>query len=524
MKKFYITTPIYYVNDRPHVGHAYTTTAADALARFHRLRGVDVFFSVGVDENSQKNVQAMEAAGEKDLTSYLDKMAREWKKTWDDLDISYDDFIRTTSAEHQRAVVRFWEAVKKSGDIYEGTYEGVYCVGCEAFKTQSDIGDGRCLLHPNKELQKINEKNYFFRASRYRDALLKLINEDEQFVRPEARRNEVRNYIKDHLADFSISREAKNLQVGIPVPGDDSQRIYVWFDALINYLSIVGYGTDDGKAQAWWPADLQLVGKDIIKFHCALWPAMIMSAAKNDEALRREDGLPCLPRSIFAHGFFTIEGQKISKSLGHTIDPRELTAQYGFDALRYYMLRDIPFGDDGDFSRARLEERYIHDLSHTLGNLVNRAVAMSRRYFDGRVPESKGEGKWTFAGQKGVRMLAEEVEKAVHRVRFDLALEAIWNELSKANKFIEDTQPFKLVKTDKEAVGEILYSLLEYCRAAAWLIEPVLPTTAEKIIRQLGQHPETESRTGMAQLLIWGGLKSGAELPEPAILFPPIVD
>lgn len=526
MKNYYVTTPIYYVNDVPHIGHAYTTIVADALARYHSLRNEDVFFSVGVDENSQKNVQAMTKVGETDLGAYLDRMSKVWKKTWDDLSITYDRFIRTTSPEHHVAVERFWNAVKKSGDIYEGTYEGLYCVGCESFKTESEIVDGKCTLHPNADLQEIKEKNYFFRASAYRDELLKLIDEQPNFVQPESRRNEVRNYIKDHFEDFSISREAKNLEAGIPVPGDPEQRIYVWFDALINYLTVVGYGTDDEEFTKRWPADIHIVGKDIIKFHCALWPAMLMSAAKNDELLQNEKGEALLPKSIFAHGFFTIEGQKISKSLGNAIDPTILTPKYGLDALRYFLLREIAFGEDGDFSIERLEERYKHDLANTLGNLLNRAIAMSRKYFNGKVPPSiSHEAKYTFSDEKGLETLRKAVEQHVAENRFDLALDTLWNGVDKqfgliqANKFIEDTQPFRLIKEDPDATGVILYSLLEYCRVFAWLLHPVMPNITLRIVGQLGQDPDTEEAKGVEDLLTWGSLKPGTELPEPEILF-----
>jgi len=350
-----------------------------------------------------------------------------------------------------------------------------------------------------------------------------LIEEHPDFVQPESRRNEIRNYIKDHFTDISISREAKNLSVGIPVPGDDSQRIYVWFDALINYLTAIGYGSDDASFSQWWPADLHLVGKDIIKFHCALWPAMILSASKNEPLLRDETGAAKLPRRVYAHGFFTIDGQKISKSLGNAIDPRDLIPQFGFDPIRYFLLRDIPFGEDGDFSLPRLRERYVHDLANTLGNLLNRAVAMSRKYFDGHVPPT-GNGS-IFAGADGTSMLRGTVEGHIANLRWDLALEAMWNGpggLLQANKFIEETQPFKLVKTDPEAVASILYSLLEYCRIVAWLLEPVMPSVSEKIIVQLGQDPNIERKKGIDTLLTWGGLAAGSELPEPKILFPPL--
>lgn len=529
MKPFFVTTPIYYVNAKPHVGHAYTTVVADAIARAHRLRGDGAFFSVGVDENSQKNVKAMHEAGDTDLATYLDRMAGLWKTTWDDFGISYDRFVRTTEAAHRTAVARFWHAVAQSGDIYEGSYEGKYCVGCESFKTETEIVNGRCPLHSNTELEQVKEKNLFFRASAYRDQLLAHIDAHPDFIQPESRRNEVRRYVQDHFADFSISREAKNLEVGIPVPGDESQRIYVWFDALINYLTVAGYGIDDERFASLWPVDLHLVGKDIIKFHCALWPAMLMSAAKHDPLLRSNDGTPRLPRRVFAHGFFTVDGQKISKSLGNAIDPVTLSQRVGIDALRYFLLRAIPFGDDGDFSETGLTDRYVHDLANTLGNLVNRTVAMSRKYFENAVPPSIAhDPKYTFADERGVTALAASVTTHLDETRLDLALEAIWNGVNgsfgliQANKFVEDTQPFKLIKQDTDATGAVLYSLLEYCRVVAWLIEPMMPDVSARMIRQLGQDPATERTHGLAKLLAWGGLKPGTALPEPTVLFPPL--
>lgn len=536
MKKFYITTPIYYVNDRPHIGTTYTTVAADALARFHRLKKEDVYFVTGTDENSQKNLQAMEKAGESDIQVYLDKMADIWKETWKQLDISNDDFIRTTEARHLAGVERFWNAVKETGDIYEGEYEGLYCPGCEAFKSESDLVNDHCPLHPNKELQRLKEKNYFFRLTKYRDELLKLYDSDVHFVMPESRRHEIRNYVADHLSDISISREKKSVGIGIPVPGDDSQVIYVWFDALINYLTAVGYGTDDAPFEKFWPADLHLVGKDIIKFHCALWPAMLLSAAKHDALLQNEDGSAKLPRQVFAHGFFTIDGQKISKSLGNVIDPRDLAKEYPFDVIRYYLLREIPFGEDGDFSRERLKGRYSADLANTLGNLVNRAIAMSRKYFDGNVPDVETDtaaipevaGEWS--GRGGLEALKEGVTKAYGAFRCDRALEYIWSGadrasgsgLGQANKYIEDTQPFKLVKENPEAVGRILYSVLEACRWYAWLIHPVMPHTSREIFAQLGLDPDAELEKEWDAALVWGGLKPGTKLSEPKPLFPRI--
>ncbi|MFA6099694.1 MAG: methionine--tRNA ligase [Patescibacteria group bacterium] len=535
--KFYVTTPIYYVNDKPHIGSAYTTVVADALARANRLRGVPTMFLTGTDENSQKNVEAAQKAGaagkilsEADFRSYLDEMATIWQRTWKELGISFDDFIRTTEERHRKAVDRFWRAVSKSGDIYKDSYESLYCVGCEEFKTPFAIKDSHCPLHPNQELQLVKEENYFFRASAYKDELLKLYHDHPEFIQPVSRMNEVRSYVKDAFEDFSISREAKHLSCGIPVPDDDSQRIYVWFDALINYLSAVGYGTDDKLFKKWWPATLHLVGKDIIKFHCALWPTMIMSAAKSDPLLQNEDGSPMLPERIFAHGFFTIDGQKISKSLDNAVDPLDLAKEYPFDAVRYFLLREIPFGEDGDFSKTRLAERYNTDLGNTLGNLVNRAISMSRKYFNNQVPNTNVQNTMTalpetsWAGSEGMDTLWQSVDQYIEATRLDLALETIWTgencSLISANKYVEETKPFKLAKDNLEQAGIVLYTLLEACRQYAWMIEPIMPNIAEEIIRQLGQDPKKERKQGIKVLKTWGGLKPGSELPEPKILFP----
>ncbi len=545
MSKFFLTTPIYYVNDKPHVGHMYTTVVADALARFHRLSGDEVFLSVGTDENSQKNIQAMEKAGEQDFAAYLERMSGVWKTTWKESGISFDDFVRTTEERHLKGVRRFWDAVLASGDIYPGEYEGWYCVGCEGFKVETDLTNGVCPLHPNKPLQHVKEKNYFFRLTKYRDQLLALYDESSTFVMPESRRNEIRNYVADHLSDISISREAPSAPAGIPVPGDDSQRMYVWFDALLNYMTVVGYGTDEVMFKKWWPTDLHLVGKDIIKFHCALWPAMLMSAAKNDPLLQAANGQPLLPKQVYAHGFFTINGQKISKSLGNAVDPRELADVYGMDALRYFLLREVSFGEDGDFSFDRLSERYTNDLANTLGNLLNRVIAMSRKYFDGKVPEVDREaaGRIEFglltvygANEQGERIcrfrkeefleLARLVGSEYARCRCDRALKMIWfgeASVEEANRKIQETQPFKLIKTDEKKTAEVLYALLEACRWYAWMIAPMMPETAKKIWTQLGLDAEQELQKGWSHALIWGQLPCGQTLPEPQILFPAIV-
>lgn len=526
-ERFYVTTPIYYINDRPHLGSAYTTVAADALARFHRLHGERTMFVTGTDENSQKNV---EAAGDRDITVYLDEMARIWEKTWKQLGISFDVFIRTTEANHHVAVERFWKAVDASGDLYKQAYARSYCVGCEDFKTDSELSDGHCPLHPNKPLERIEEENYFFRATAYKDDLLKLYHQQSDFIQPVSRLNEVRSYVKRAFADFSVSREAKAGACGIPVPGDASQQIYVWFDALINYLSAIGYGWDDKLFLKWWPADLHLVGKDIIKFHCALWPAMLMSAAKSDPLLAESDGSAKLPRRVFAHGFFTVDGQKMSKSLGNAVDPIELAKAYPFDAIRYFFFREIPFGADGDFSQDRLAQRYQGDLGNTLGNLLHRTVSMSRKYFEEGVPmvdSADCASAWAETGWKGTDALEglwQSVEQYMQAARPDLALEAIWNDsqwsLAAANRFIEETKPFKLFKEDPEQVANVLYILLESLRQFAWMLDAIMPETSVKMLTVLGQDEKQERQNGLKKLRMWGGLQPGSSLPEPLALFP----
>ncbi len=536
--RFYVTTPIYYVNDRPHVGHAYTTVIADALSRYHRLRGDEVRFVTGTDENSQKNVEAMEKAGETDLQAYLDRMAGAWKSTWSEIGITFDDFIRTTEPRHLAGVERFWKAVSASGDLEKRTYQSMYCVGCEGFKTPSEMNeDGRCPLHPNKELTKVQEENWFFKLTNYVEPLRAYIREHEDFVQPASRRNEILGYLdaveKEGL-DVSVSREKKKLSVGIPVPGDEDQRIYVWFDALLNYMTAVGYGTDEALFQKFWPVNLQLVGKDILKFHCALWPAMIMSAAKQDALLRNEDGSPKLPQHVFAHGFYTLDGMKISKSLGNAIPPGEAAKDVGMDAVRYYLLREVQLGEDGDFSFARLKERYQADLGNTLGNLVQRVVAMSRKYFDGKVPtldavtaqslSDVGVNSW--GGSVAIHHLASEVAAAYEAFNTFGVVQRVWgtgesaSNLIAANKLIEETQPFKLAKTDLDATGRVLYALLESIRWYAWFVAPIMPETANKMLAALGINPEQEFAKGWEAALTWGQLEPGSLLPEPSPLFP----
>lgn len=494
-RPYYITTPIYYVNDKPHVGHAYTTIVCDVISRFWRMCGRDVVFVTGTDENSQKNVQAADHAG-KLMDIYLDEMSEVWVETWKQLQISHTDFIRTTQDAHKKAVHAFWKRVEENGDIYKGVYEGLYCVGCEAFYVESDLVEGNCPTHI-KAVDTIKEENYFFRLSAYRDALLQYIDAHPAFIQPESRKHEIINYIKDHLEDISISRQ--HAEVGIEVPGDPEHKIYVWFDALINYLSAIGFGTENERFDAVWPADVHVVGKDIIKFHCALWPAMLMSA-----------GLP-QPKQVWANGFFTVDGQKMSKSLGNATDPVVLAQEVGNDTLRYYLLREITFGEDGDFSSERLRQRYQSELGNDLGNLCHRVLSMTEKYCDGRMPEAPPEHD---------EIPWDAYIKNMQEFRFGEVLDCVWGVVRQANKFIEDQKPWVMVKEDPEKVQILMGHLCETLRQIAWMLRPIMMDTSDKIIVQLGLEKDIEFERDFSEAVVWGGSITGHEIKKGEPLFP----
>lgn len=475
------------------MGHAYTSIVADALARYHRLRGDEVSFVTGTDENSQKNVEAAEKSGQPDVQRFVDQMSAVWQQTFDSLDISNTDFIRTTEARHKAGVEEFWKRVNDAGDIYAGTYEGWYCVGCEAFKTETELEGGNCPLH-KKPVSKLQEKNYFFKLSKYREALLEHIEKNPDFIQPESRRNEIKSYIKDFMQDMSISRES--MKWGIKVPEDPTQVIYVWFDALINYMTAVGFGTDEKKYKKWWPAEVHLVGKDIIKFHCALWPAMLMSAK-----------LP-IPKRVFAHGFFTVNGDKMSKSIGNVVDPLEIAKQYDLDTLRYYLLRDIPFGEDGDFSTERLAARYEGELANELGNLVYRVLSMTERYLNGVVP----------APVKGKIEAWDAYEVAMDDLRPHEAITAIWTVVRSANRFVEENEPWNLAKSDLKKLEGVLYTLLETLRHLGWMLAPIMPETSRRILASLGFDNFGNLEYNKAKK--WGGLLAGTKITKGEPIFP----
>lgn len=461
MEKYFLTTPIYYVNAKPHVGHMYTAIAADVLARHYRNQGKKVLLSTGVDENSQKNVEAAEKQGISPQ-EYVDQMAPVWKNTFDTINLSYDTFVRTTSPEHRVAVQSMITKMEEAGDIYLGDYEGYYCVGCEEFIAEKDLVDGKCAIHKT-EPKIIREKNYFFKLTKYKDQLLAWYTENPDAVQPTSARNKMLSYITDELHDVSISRQSQ--EWGIRFPKDDKHAVYVWFDALINYLTVTGY--PDAGYKAWWPADLHLIGKDIIKFHCAIWPAMLISA-----------GLPT-PKRVFAHGFFTINGEKISKSLGNAIDPNDLLKEYPLDAIRYYLLREIPFGNDGDFSVDRLKERYNSELANGIGNLVSRTLAMVEKSWPEADVQAVTSSPWSM-----------EVHAHIEALEFDKALTHIWHKIGELDSHIDTNKPWALAKEGKQAeLQEVLGTVLSGIAEIADALRALLPETAEKIHALLAAKP-----------------------------------
>lgn len=454
MNKFFVTTPIYYINDKPHIGHAYSTIAADVLARYNRQKlGKDnVFFLTGTDENSKKTIEAAKTVGQP-IKAYTDTMSKQWQGVWDALDISYDRFIRTTEPDHEVAVRDVIDKIHKAGDIYKGIYEGWYCFKCEAFYREDELVSKQCPVHKS-DVEFIKEENYFFKLSKYQDQLLGHIKDNPDFVLPIARHNEVVAFIERGLEDISISRASQKW--GIKLPFDETQVIYVWFDALINYLTGVGYPKPAYKD--WWPANVHIVGKDIIKFHCIIWPAMLLSA-----------GLE-LPKQVVAHGFFTIDGEKVSKSVGNVVNPLDVVETYGIDPLRYYLLTEFPFGADGNFSHDRLAKVYQSDLANELGNLVQRVAKMVVQYFDGALEENTPHTHDTV-----------HLEEAIAGYHFDAALKDIWSRIRGLNQMIDEEKPWVLAKEDKTQLAKVLYHIVADLLQVAELLEPFLPTTAKKI-------------------------------------------
>lgn len=455
MDRFYITTPIYYVNDKPHIGHAYTTIVADVLARSRAAYGKDVVFLTGTDEFAQKTVDAAKKAGE-EIRAYTDRMADLWRSTWEKLGISNTDFIRTTEQRHIETVREIWARVAADGDIYKGKYEGLYCKGHEAFMSEDELVDGLCPDHKTRP-ELVSEENYFFRLSKYQKQLLEFYEAHGEFVVPANRFNEVKSFVERGLEDISVSREKR--EWGIPVPDDPNQVIYVWFDALVNYVSAVGL-------EGWenHPADIHAMGKDITRFHAVIWPAMLMSA-----------GLP-LPGQVIAHGFFTIDGTKISKSLGNVIDPLDLKKKYGNDAIRYFLLREIPFGADGDFSETKLKERYNADLANGLGNFAARVLALAEK-------EELKLGKLDPEFETQIGGMKRTVAEKLGEFKFSEALAAIWAAISFGDRFVNEKKIWEI--KDGEARKQALFDLVSLLDNIAAVLLPFLPDASVKISKAL---------------------------------------
>jgi len=476
MPRFYLTTAIDYVNSRPHVGTAYEKVAADVIARYRRAAGFDVRFVMGNDEHSQNVFRKARELG-LDPVAYCDRMEGEFRSVWAGLDISFDDFIRTTESRHRLAVEKLVTVSRASGDIYDGQYEGWFCVSCEAFKQEKDLVDGKCPVHQTTP-EWIKERNYFFRLSAYRDRLLAHYEAHPEFVAPESRRNEMLRLLEAGLEDISVSRAGQAW--GIPLPFDPNSVVYVWYDALINYAAAVGYGHDDALFETWWPADLHLIGKDITRFHCVVWPAMLMSAG-----LR-------LPRQVYGHGFVLTRGQKMSKSLGTVLDPLDAAGRFGPDPLRLYLMKEIVFGSDGDFTWDRFEEKYNVDLANNLGNLVNRITAMAERYRRGNLLASAPAEGLADIGEKA----AATYRAAMDSLALDAGVRAAFGVVDATNEYIASSEPWTLARSEEtqRALDQVLWSAAEGLRIAAVMLSPVMPGSAAEILRRLGV-AETEATT-----------------------------
>ena len=503
---FYITTPIYYPNDVPHIGHAYNAVATDFVARYHRLRGERVFHLTGTDEHGLKLQRAAEAAG-MDPQRWVDEMEPRWREVWARLEIANDDYIRTTEPRHERAVQRLLQAVYENGrqDIYLGHYEGLYCVSCEAYYTEDELVDGACPIH-GRPVERMREENYFFRLSAYADRLLEHYERHPLAVQPDTRRNEVLSLIRGGLQDFSISRT--NFRWGIPLPWDPNHVCYVWFDALTNYLTAAGYGSDDERFASVWPANVHLIGKDILRFHAVYWPAMLMAG----------DVEP--PTQVWAHGFLTVGGRKMSKTNATGIHPFELVDHFGVDSYRYYFMREIAFGADGSFSWESMVDRHNADLANGLGNLVSRVLAMLGTGFGGLVPDPGSTGAEDDLPAV-IERAAKGYDEHMSTLALTQALASVWEVVDRANGYLVEKEPWKIAKDDdrRDELAGVLYAATETLRALAVMIRPIMPGAAARLWDQLGIADPIDAQR-LPAAARWRGLAVGTKTSKGEALFP----
>ena len=506
---FYVTTPIYYVNDVPHIGHAYTTIAADILARYKRLEGNQVFFLTGTDEHGQKVEKAAEERGV-DPIAHCDEMVKRFQSLWQRLNILNNDFIRTTEIRHKKVVQKILQDLYDRGEIYQDNYNGWYCVPCERFWTEKDLTEGTC---PDclRSVVEISEKNYFFRMSKYQSWLVEHIKKNERFILPSSRRNEILGFLRNPLEDLCISRPKKRLKWGIEIPFDTDYVNYVWFDALINYVTGIGYGSDGDQFSQFWPDAIHLIGKDILTTHTVYWPTMLKAIGLTP------------PKTVFAHGWWTIEGKKMSKSLQNVVEPNRLIDVYGVDAVRYFLIREVPFGMDGDFSHTAMVHRINSDLANDLGNLFSRTLSMVIRYFDGLIPTPSLPREV----DRGLREVSERVLPQLSKQMDDLALNkalaSIWEIVKASNKYVDETAPWALAKEEKDRprLATVLYHTMESLRLIALLLAAFMPSTSERMWSQL-EMEENLWEQNLKENGKWGGLKPGRKVTKPTPLFPRI--